>query len=170
LPERGKTLKILEEVEEIAEAVENEAENLQQEMGRESLSGLVSSLLNQKSKLLQNYRQNSKTPSKSRTVELKFISQISGLQSDTQQQQELALHNLEISELEFAAQLSELKWLLNNKREQSLEKLRLSFQKLTEMDAQQQQELVLENLKKSQLEFTSSLNCRQMLNNNRTLS
>jgi len=52
---------ILEEVEEIAEAVENEAENLQQEMGREreTLSGLVS-LLNQKSKLLQNYRQNSK--------------------------------------------------------------------------------------------------------------
>jgi len=38
---------ILEEVEEIAEAVENEAENLQQEMGREreTLSGLVSSLL-----------------------------------------------------------------------------------------------------------------------------
>jgi len=53
---------ILEEVEEIAEAVENEAENLQQEMGREreTLSGLVSPLLNQKSKLLQNYRQNSK--------------------------------------------------------------------------------------------------------------
>jgi len=66
-------------------------------------------LLNQKANYYRITDKIQKTPSKSRTVELKFISQISGLQSDTQQQQELALHNLEISELEFAAQLSELK-------------------------------------------------------------
>jgi len=39
------------------------------------------------------------------------------VQSDTQQQQELALHNLEISELEFAAQLSELKSAAQQQKE-----------------------------------------------------
>jgi len=52
---------ILEEVEEIAEAVENEAENLQQEMGRkENLIRACFFPYSIKSKLLQNYRQNSK--------------------------------------------------------------------------------------------------------------
>jgi len=51
---------------------------------------LVSSLTQSKEQIITELQTKFKKLHPSRTVELKFISQISGLQSDTQQQQELA--------------------------------------------------------------------------------
>jgi len=67
-------------------------------------------------------------------------------------------HKLEGSEKEFAAQLSQL-LLPQQQKELILESIETQSEvvQITHLDAQQQQKLVLENLKKSEVEFISQL-------------
>jgi len=83
---------------------------------KEKYLGLFLPLLNQKSKLLQNYRQNPITPSKSRTVELEFLKFAVGHSTTTGA-------CAQTSEKEFAAQLSQLLLAAQQQKELILESI-----------------------------------------------